>query len=106
MDNLNLTTIASLLYGILLLIGGIVGYVKAKSKPSLISGVLSGLLFLLSAFLQWQQVALGLILAQIITILLAIVFIVRLWKTRKFMPAGLMSMISVAMLIILFQTRS
>ncbi len=106
MDNLNLTTIATLIYGILLLIGGIIGYLNAKSKPSLISGVVSGLLLLLSAFLQWQQLALGLILAQIITIFLAIVFLIRLWKTRKFMPAGLMLMISVAMLIILFQTTS
>ncbi|EAZ90931.1 TMEM14 family protein [Crocosphaera chwakensis] len=106
MDNLNLTTIATLIYGILLFIGGIIGYIKARSKPSLISGVLSSLLLLLSAFLQWQQVAVGLILAQIITILLAIVFLIRLWKTRKLMPAGLMVMISVAVLIILFQTTS
>ncbi|ACB49787.1 UPF0136-containing protein [Crocosphaera subtropica ATCC 51142] len=106
MDTLNLATIATLIYGILLLLGGIMGYVTAKSKPSLISGVLSGLLLLLSAFFQWQQISVGLILAQILTLILAIVFGIRFWKTRKFMPAGLMLGISVAMLTILFQTTS
>lgn len=106
MNNLNLAIIATSIYAILLCLGGIMGYVTAKSKPSLISGLISGLLLLLSAFLQWQQIAVGLILGQFITILLAVVFAIRLWKTRKFMPAGLMLMISVAMLIILFPTTS
>ncbi|MDJ0660209.1 MAG: TMEM14 family protein [Crocosphaera sp.] len=103
---MNLPMAATLFYGILLLFGGIMGYVSAKSKPSLISGVVSGLFLLVSAFLQWQQVPTGLVLAQIITLLLAIVFSIRLWKTRKFMPAGLMLMLSVAMLVILFPTTT
>ncbi len=98
--------IATLIYGILLLLGGIFGYTKAKSKPSLISGVISGLLLLISGVLQWQQISVGLILAQILTLVLAIVFAIRLWKTRKFMPAGLMLMVSVATLVILVSTIS
>ena len=98
--------IATLIYGILLLVGGIFGYTKAKSKPSLISGVISGLLLLISGFLQWQQMSVGLILAQVLTFILAIVFAIRLWKTRKFMPAGLMLVLSVANLVILFSTIS
>ncbi|MDJ0844427.1 TMEM14 family protein [Crocosphaera sp.] len=94
--------LATLFYGILLLVGGIMGYVSAKSKPSLISGLISGLLLLVSAFLQWQQIQTGLLLAQIATLALAIVFSIRLWKTRKFMPAGLMLAVSVAMLVLLF----
>ncbi|MDJ0600514.1 MAG: TMEM14 family protein [Crocosphaera sp.] len=101
---MNLPTIATLIYGILLLFGGIMGYVSAKSKPSLVSGVVSGLLLLISGVLQWQQIAAGLILAQIVTLILAIVFVIRVWKTRKFMPAGLMLLLSVAMLVILFPT--
>ncbi|MDJ0581361.1 TMEM14 family protein [Crocosphaera sp.] len=98
--------IATLIYGILLLVGGIFGYIKAKSKPSLISGFISGLLLLISGVLQWQQISVGLILAQILTLVLAIVFAIRLWKTRKFMPAGLMLMVSVATLVILVSTIS
>lgn len=103
---MNLPMIATLIYGILLLIGGIMGYVSARSKPSLISGVVSGLLLLVSGMLQWQQISAGLVLAQIITIVLAVVFAVRLWKTRKFMPAGLMLVVSVATLVILLPTTS
>ncbi len=103
---MNLPIVATSLYGILLLFGGIMGYVSAKSKPSLISGVVSGLLLLTSGILQWQQISTGLILAQIVTLVLAIVFAMRLWKTRKFMPAGLMLVLSAAMLVILFPTTS
>ncbi len=104
---MNLPIVATLIYGILLLFGGIMGYVSAKSKPSLISGVVSGLLLLISGVLQWQQISpIGLILAQIVTLVLAIVFVIRLWRTRKFMPAGLMLVLSVAMLVILFSTTS
>ncbi len=103
---MNLPIVATLIYGILLLFGGIMGYVSAKSKPSLISGVVSGLLLLISGVLQWQQIPVGLVFAQIITLVLAIVFVIRLWKTRKFMPAGLMLVLSVAMLVILFPRTS
>ncbi len=103
---MNLPIAATFIYGILLLFGGIMGYVSAKSKPSLISGVFSGLLLLASGILQWQQTSTGLVLAQIVTLVLAVVFAIRLWKTRKFMPAGLMLVLSVAMLVILFPTTS
>ena len=93
--------IATVIYGILLLVGGIFGYTKAKSKPSLISRLISGLLLLISGVLQWQQITVGLIVAQVLTLVLAIVFAIRLWKTRKFMPAGLMLVLSVATLVIL-----
>ena len=93
--------IVTLIYGVLLLVGGILGYLKAKSKPSLISGVISGLLLLTFGVLQWQQISIGLVLAQVFAVVLAVVFIIRLWKTRKFMPAGLMLVLSVATLVIL-----
>ncbi len=103
---MNAATIATIIYAILLLLGGIMGYVSAKSKPSLISGVISGLLLCVTIILQLQQIALGLILAKIITGFLVLVFMIRLWKTRKFMPAGLMLVVSVAILVILLQTRT
>ncbi len=102
---MNLAVIATLVYGILLFVGGIMGYVSAKSKPSLISGVVSGLLLLITAFIQLQKISAGLIIAQIVTILLAVVFTIRLLKTRKFMPAGLMLMVSVATFVILLSSN-
>ncbi|AFY52680.1 small integral membrane protein [Rivularia sp. PCC 7116] len=82
--------IAASLYGILSIIGGIIGYKTAGSKVSLISGTISGLLLLIAAYLQLQGQVWGSTLAVIITSILVIVFAVRLTKTRKFMPAGLM----------------
>ncbi|MEA5534986.1 TMEM14 family protein [Crocosphaera sp. XPORK-15E] len=98
---MNLTVLAAFLYGIILLVGGIIGYAKAKSKPSLISGVVTGLLLISSAIIQLQKIAWGLTLGQITTILLIVVFVIRLLKTRKFMPAGLMLILSVAIFAIL-----
>ena len=82
--------VAPIAYGILALVGGIMGYVQAKSQISLISGVTSGLLLIIAGILQLQGQTWGLTLAGIVAAALIVVFIIRLAKTRKFMPAGLM----------------
>ncbi|MEO0684386.1 MAG: TMEM14 family protein [Cyanobacteria bacterium J06649_11] len=93
--------IAASLYGILSIIGGIIGYKSAGSKVSLISGTISGLLLIIAAYLQIQGQNVGLILAVIITSLLVIVFAVRLMKTRKIMPAGLMVILGLVTLMVM-----
>jgi uncharacterized membrane protein (UPF0136 family) len=95
---MNLGAISSLAYGILVMTGGIIGYFQAGSKVSLISGTGFGLSLLLSAFLQFQGQAWGLILAVVVTSVLVVFFAFRLAKTRKFMPAGLMIVVGVAAL--------
>ncbi|NEP58733.1 MAG: hypothetical protein F6K31_17230 [Symploca sp. SIO2G7] len=87
---MNLGIVAALAYGILALAGGIIGYMQAKSKISLISGVTSGLLLIIAGILQLQGQAWGLTLAEVVAGVLIVVFILRFVKTRKFMPAGLM----------------
>jgi uncharacterized membrane protein (UPF0136 family) len=87
---MNLGTVAAIAYGILSLIGGVTGYAKASSKASLISGIISGLLLLVGGIAQQQGAAWGLPLSAIVTIALIIVFTIRLLKTRKFMPSGIM----------------
>ncbi|MGB3639918.1 MAG: TMEM14 family protein [Rivularia sp. (in: cyanobacteria)] len=94
--------IAASLYGILSIIGGIIGYRIAGSKVSLISGTISGLLLLVAAYVQLQGQAWGLTFAVILTSILVVVFAVRLGKTRKFMPAGLMVFLGLAALIAMF----
>ncbi|MGB6297622.1 MAG: TMEM14 family protein [Rivularia sp. (in: cyanobacteria)] len=94
--------IAASLYGILSIIGGIIGYKSAGSKVSLISGTISGLLLLVAAYVQFQGQTWGLTLAAIITSILVIVFAIRLAKTRKLMPAGLMVFLGLAALIAMF----
>jgi uncharacterized membrane protein (UPF0136 family) len=93
--------VMTFVYGVLSIGGGIMGYTQAKSKASLISGVLSGLFLLLAGFGLQQGQSWGRGLAISITAVLIVVFLSRLFKTRKFMPAGLMVAIGIGNLIAL-----
>lgn len=73
-----------------MLIGGLMGYSKAKSKMSLIAGVISSVLLAVSFAVSLTNPVGGLIGGVIVTTLLDIVFGIRLAKTKAFMPAGLM----------------
>jgi len=92
--------IAVILYGLLSIVGGVIGYKTAGSKVSLISGSISGVLLFIGGIASFLGQSWGLILATIITAILIIVFIARLLKTKKFMPAGLMIMGGVIVLIV------
>lgn len=94
--------IAACAYGALAIIGGIIGYKNAGSKVSLISGTISGLLLLAASYLILQGQSWGLILAVVIASVLVVVFAIRLVKTRKMMPAGLMVILgAIALLVML-----
>ena len=99
---MNLAIAATIIYGLLAGFGGIFGYLKSQSKPSLVSGCISGIILLVAAFMQIQGNSLGLLISKVIILLLVIVFTVRLIKTKKFMPAGIMLIAGVAALICLF----
>ncbi|MFM7427495.1 MAG: TMEM14 family protein [Elainella sp.] len=87
---MDLATFAAVLYGGLAVAGGILGYLKARSQVSLISGLVSGLLLICSGIAHQQGVSWGQGVALVITVALIGVFGLRWFKTRKFMPAGLM----------------
>ena len=76
--------ISTFAYGILALIGGIMGYMKVKSRLSLVSGVISGLLLIIATIFQYQGIPWSLTLAQLVTGILILVFLLRLIKTQKF----------------------
>ncbi|MDJ0590885.1 MAG: TMEM14 family protein [Pleurocapsa sp. MO_226.B13] len=103
---MNLAVLATIVYGLLSGFGGIWGYLKSQSKPSLISGCISGILLIIAAVMQLQGNQLGLLLSKIITLLLVVVFIIRLIKTGKFIPSGIMLMTGVIVLICLFTQSS
>ncbi|MGD1856078.1 MAG: TMEM14 family protein [Leptolyngbyaceae cyanobacterium] len=94
--------IIALIYGILAIVGGVIGYLKARSLPSLISGIISGLLLVIGALRAAQGIASGLWVVKIVSLVLLVVFVVRLVKTKKFMPAGLMVIGGVITLIGVF----
>jgi uncharacterized membrane protein (UPF0136 family) len=92
------STIALLVYGVIAIVGGIIGFAKSQSKASIISGSISGVGLLVSGAAAAQNQEWGKIAGMAITVLLVIVFIMRLIKTKKFMPAGLMILGGVATL--------
>jgi len=57
-------------YGVLSLVGGVIGYVKAKSRASLIAGGVSGLVLIGSAVLATTQPVAGFILASVVSVAL------------------------------------
>lgn len=85
-----------LIYALLVLVGGVMGYLKAQSKISLLSGVGSGVGLLTAWFIFRLIPVMGLGLATLISLLLFIVFMIRLFRTRSFMPAGMMMVFSLA----------
>ncbi len=89
-----------IIFGVLTIAGGIIGYVKAGSVVSIIAGSLSGVLLLLGAFILPGHRAAGLIIALIVSLLLAAQFVPKFFRTGSFMPAGGMSLLSVIGIII------
>jgi len=91
-----------LAYALLVFLGGIFGYVYKGSTASLIMGVVFAVALSSSAFAMFNEKSIGFIVATITTILLAAFFLYRFAITYSFMPAGLMSILSLGVLTILF----
>jgi uncharacterized membrane protein (UPF0136 family) len=83
-----------IVFGILTIAGGVIGYVKAGSMPSIIAGSISGILLLVAAFLLPDHRLAGLAIGLIVSLLLAGQFIPKFIRTGKVMPAGMMSILS------------
>ncbi len=79
------------IYIVLLVVGGLIGFLKAKSKVSLImSAAFAAALSLCAAGIVFQPY-----MADILLALLIVVFAIRVAKTKKFMPAGMMLVITI-----------
>ena len=89
-----------LVYALLVAIGGVIGYVKAKSNQSLISGLGSGVALAIAWYISLQNPTAGLALAAAIAVALLVVFALRFRATKKFMPAGLLAILSLIMTVV------
>jgi len=89
-----------IVFGLLTIVGGVIGYARAGSMASIIAGSVSGILLLVAAFLLPNNAAAGLALGAVVSILLAGRFVPAFLKTGDFMPAGMMSILSVIGLIV------
>ena len=82
------------IYIVLLVNGGLIGFFKGKSRVSLIMSVS----FAAALSLCAAQIIFRPYVADILLVLLLVVFGLRLAKTKKFMPPGLMLVITLAAL--------
>jgi len=89
-----------IVFGILTIAGGIVGYVKAGSVASIVAGGITGVLLLAAAFLLPEYRIVGLATACIVSLLLAAQFVPKFLRTGRVMPAGMMSILSVIGIIV------
>jgi uncharacterized membrane protein (UPF0136 family) len=87
-------------YAAIMMLGGVAGYVKVRSKASLIAGVGMGLGLLVSGFGVWNGSYNSAVVAVVIAALLVVLFAIRYAKTRRFMPAGMLAVLSVVAVVV------
>jgi uncharacterized membrane protein (UPF0136 family) len=88
------------IYIILLVVGGLIGFLKAKSSVSLITSGVSAALLALTSIHGLFGPGFRQGLANTIMAVLLAVFAVRLAKTKKFMPSGMLLLITLAALVL------
>ncbi|MGA9378044.1 MAG: TMEM14 family protein [Phormidium sp.] len=87
-------------YALIVGIGGVFGYMKAKSTKSLFSGLISGFILLIAWFVAIKTLTVGLGIAALMAAVLLVVFITRFVSTRKFMPAGMMMLLNLVAMVV------
>ncbi|MGD0087888.1 MAG: TMEM14 family protein [Verrucomicrobiota bacterium] len=78
------------IYILLLLVGGLFGFFKGKSNISLVTSVVFAVLLILTTLRGIFDPAFANGLANVVLLVLLVVFTLRLAKTKKFMPSGMM----------------
>ncbi len=96
-----MTAYIVLIYGILVAAGGVMGYARSRSMPSLISGLLFGILLIgCSAFMLNDDIR-ATYVALVFSLALSAIFFFRFRVSKRFMPAGLMIILSLAVTVTL-----
>lgn len=92
-------------YIVLLLVGGLIGFFKAGSKISLITSAISAALLILTSVNGVFSSSFRRTAPEIIMAALLVVFAIRLTKTKKFMPSGMMLVLTIAALALFHFSR-
>ena len=97
--------IVILVYGFVVLVGGIVAYTTTESVASLIAGGVFGLGLLASGVGVLRSKDMGFLMAPILTVLLTAFFGYRFAQSGELMPSGLMVALGLVALTLYFTLR-
>lgn len=91
------------IYGVLLAVGGLIGFFKARSLPSLIAGMLSAVAaFVALGLTIGRPPSMGIGLGSLLSIVLFVLFGYRYAiRNRKFMPNGMLAVVSLVVLAVM-----
>lgn len=96
-----------LIYGILTAAGGIFAYLSVKSLPSIVAGGASGLLLMFAGYLMLRgSYTAGWWIALVVTLALLARFGAASFSNFKFMPGGMMILLSLIALVALLLGRT
>ena len=88
-------------FGLFSIIGGLIGFLKAGSKASLIAGGTAGVLLLLATWAYSHGMVVGFFGLILISLSLGVHFGRKFIQSRQWMPAGIMLSLSVMTLVAL-----
>lgn len=89
-------------YAALLGVGGVMGFVKARSHASLISGLLAAVFALLALVLAVMGNRYGFPLGALLAMVLFVLFGYRYAiRNKKFMPSGMLAVVSLVVLAVM-----
>lgn len=92
----NMANLVLWIYIVLLFIGGLIGYLKAGSKISLLtSAAFAAVLILCDIGFIFQRNV-----ADIVLVILLVFFAFRLTKSKKFVPNGMMAVLTLVALVL------
>lgn len=94
------------IYALLLAVGGVMGFVKARSHASLVSGILSAIFAVVAlAIMLMKNHNLGVSLGATLAIVLFVLFGYRYAiHNRRFMPSGMLAVVSLVVLSVMMIT--
>jgi len=94
-----------LIYGLMVLLGGLVGYLLADSLPSLIMGSICGAFLFASGIGLYRTSILAFFTALTVSGLLTLFFTFRYFQTYKMVPSGMMAAFSIIVFLLLLSTK-
>lgn len=89
-----------IVFAILTAAGGVMGFVQAHSRPSLIAGSISAVALLVAAFLLPERYIAAFIIGLIVCAGLAGKFLPDFMQKKAVIPGGLMALLSLAGIVI------